>query len=306
MKKFYSDKLGHKYKEVLGNYEPSYNPDHWQRMKEKLIEVKSFSSADDSKVGNNPPSIIIYWMKIAVVVLGFVAISGMIYYLTAENRIKNIHVETKLDERTELTLPDGSIVMLNEMSDFQYSLKRFKTKKEVFLAGEAYFTIIRDVDQPFIIHTPGTLVTVLGTSFNIRAYLHEEQEIIVVSDGTVHASPNESGNESAVILREGERCILSMKSKTLHKTNNTDLNYKSWMTGELNFSNTTLSEVVLVLSKHYGDSIIINDEKLKGRKLSATFKDESLIEVLEILRLTFYLQIEYENEKIILNKQPTE
>lgn len=306
MKNLYADKLSQRLKRVLGNYEPSYNPDHWQRMKEKLTKTESSPLNDSQRNPGILLSMKIHWKGIAAIILGFIALSVIIYYLTTENRFIKIQVVTNLEERTEVLMPDGSKVMLNELSDLQYSAKLFKNTRKVILSGEAYFTIIRDVNRPFIIHTPRTLVTVLGTSFNIRAYPGEEQEIIVVSDGTVHVSPKESANAPAIILKEGERVLLSKNSQSLHMNYNTDLNYKTWMTGELIFSNTTLINVVLALNKYYKENIIINDEELKRRTLTATFKDESLEEVLEVLKLVFYLQIEHKNEKIVLNKQPTE
>ncbi len=306
MKNLYPDKFSSKYKKVLGNYEPSYNPDHWQRMKEKLNNAESLPPNDSQRKSGFLLSMRINRMRIAATIMGFIALSVMVYYLTAESRYKNIHVITKLDEHTEVMMPDGSTVILNELSDLRYSAKLFKKTRELILTGEAYFTITRDVNRPFIIHTPRTLVTVLGTSFNIRAYPGEKQEIVVVSDGTVHVSLKETTNAPAVILKEGENVLLSNNSQSLHKNYNTDLNYKTWMTGELIFSNTTLNDVVLSLNKYYKVNIIIDDEELKDRTLTATFRDEPFEDVLEVLELVFYLQIEHKNEKIFLNKKPNE
>jgi ferric-dicitrate binding protein FerR (iron transport regulator) len=42
--------------------------------------------------------------------------------------------------------------------------------REVRLDGEAYFDVVKDALHPFIVHTSGIDIKVLGTAFNVKAY----------------------------------------------------------------------------------------------------------------------------------------
>ncbi|HVV02934.1 MAG TPA: FecR family protein, partial [Puia sp.] len=92
---------------------------------------------------------------------------------------------TERSEYKYLLLPDSTQVWLNASSTLEFP-EHFRTnKREVTLSGEAYFDVRHSEKTPFIIHTGKVSTTVLGTSFNIKAYPDRQHIIVSVSTGKV-------------------------------------------------------------------------------------------------------------------------
>ena len=105
----------------------------------------------------------------------------------------------------EKTLSDGTKISLNKNSFITYPKTFEGNTREINLEGEAFFEVHHDAAHPFIIHTQGTNVQVLGTSFNIRAYNAQVQ--VVVRTGRVRFSKN----NAEVILEKGQKGELFLK-----------------------------------------------------------------------------------------------
>jgi ferric-dicitrate binding protein FerR (iron transport regulator) len=71
---------------------------------------------------------------------------------------------------------------------------------------------------------------------------------------------------------------------------NDDPNYISWETGKLVFNETSLDKVMEVVGKKYGVNFQMDTAELSSLKLTATFDNESLDSVLEVLSLVHKLQ----------------
>src|SRR5690606_14822624 len=88
-----------------------------------------------------------------------------------------------------ITLPDGTKVWLNAASSLKWPSRFTADKREVFLEGEAYFAVDKHQpagsSKPFIVKTAGQETTVLGTEFNINAYVDEPETKTTVINGAV-------------------------------------------------------------------------------------------------------------------------
>ncbi len=100
----------------------------------------------------------------------------------------------QLDDATEVELTPGSQLILS--SDFN------AVDRQVTLKGEAFFNVERNVSKPFIVHTEQVAVTVLGTSFTVRA------SEVVVRTGKV-AVENHKNTLDKVWLNAHEKALLS-------------------------------------------------------------------------------------------------
>ena len=86
-----------------------------------------------------------------------------------------------------LTLSDGTQVKLNSGSTLSYpqQFSTFAHSREVYLEGEAFFKVVHQSKQPFIVHIGNLKVKVLGTQFNIKAYPAEENITTTLAQGKV-------------------------------------------------------------------------------------------------------------------------
>ena len=62
-------------------------------------------------------------------------------------------------KRASLSLSDGSRIILNSRSRLVYPIAINSGKREVYLEGEAYFDIAKDVNNPFSVHTDRCVAT---------------------------------------------------------------------------------------------------------------------------------------------------
>jgi len=98
----------------------------------------------------------------------------------------------------QVTLTDGSAIHLNSFSSLRFPLNFTDKTREVFLSGEAFFSIAPDAQQSFVVHSGPTAVKVLGTAFNIKAY-HTETTYTTLLNGAVKVADQ--------VLKPGQMAI---------------------------------------------------------------------------------------------------
>ena len=84
----------------------------------------------------------------------------------------------------KLTLADGTKVWLNAESRINFPTVFKGREREVTVEGEVYFEVAKDSLHPFKVHTGEAVITVVGTSFNVRNY-PEEAHRITLAEGKV-------------------------------------------------------------------------------------------------------------------------
>lgn len=233
------------------------------------------------------------WLKIAAALLLLVASGIVINYFVGKGG-EQIY---QTAENTEvIDLPDGSIVSLNRHSTLIVKNSFAKQGRTVELLGEAFFEVTPDQQKPFIIGVDKAEVTVLGTSFNVQNWDHQNEVEVVVETGVVKLKPKEL-NQS-VELRAGEKGTYRKKEKQLVSTKNTDTNFLSWKTKNMVFSNTNLKSVVETLRATYGVEIVISADVSDECEVTVTFENQPLEIVLKVLESTLSLTYKREGNKI--------
>ena len=191
-------------------------------------------------------------------------------------------------------LADGSEIILNKQSSLHYP-KTFKGKtRSVELKGEAFFNISPDKSKPFIIDVKDVLVTVVGTSFNVR----EDSSYVEVLVETGIVKVSHEGKE--VTLQAGEKIKMPFAGAVAAKEKVSDKLHNYYRTKEFVCDDTPLWKLVQVLNEAYKTNIVFGKEALKDLRMNTTFYNESLDQVLEVIHLTFNITVRKENGKIIL------
>lgn len=225
---------------------------------------------------------------LAAMFVGVIFFAGvLIYSIPAGGPVEMAVVATENNTRTD-TLPDGTIVTLNKNSTINYP-ESFENGRYVMLTGEAFFDVAHNPDKPFIIEADALEITVLGTSFNVSSYQDDETTEVVVATGKV-AVKDAAGR--VVDLLPGEKAVYEKDIKTMHKTVNDDIDYQFWRLKKLVFANTSLSEVVDVLNRQYQAKLSLENDAAAACRFTATFEDDSLQTILDVLTATFALELE--------------
>jgi transmembrane sensor len=201
--------------------------------------------------------------------------------------------------KSQLTLSDGSQVILNSGSELRYVKNFEKDRREVHLRGEAFFTVAKDIERPFIVNSRDTKTTALGTSFNVKAYEGETVDISLLT-GKV-AVNREAGMEEPFILSPGEAVKIDTEKEQFVKTDFNEEQVIGWTKKWIIFQKTPLIEAIRVLENWYGVQIQIAKQPRDLVLLSGRFQDETLENVLEGLKFSarFDFTIDKENVEII-------
>lgn len=202
------------------------------------------------------------------------------------------------DNRAAVKLSDGSTVWLNSNSSLNYPESFSGTKRTVQLKGEAYFEIEKNPDMPFIIENDEFNVQVLGTSFNI--FSHEKAQEIIVSVRSGKVSFKNKTNEELILVK-GETGVINRSDRTLLKKENTDPNFLSWKEQKLEFNDTPFSTVCLNLKSYFGYDFVVQNKSINNCRLTASFKNPTLDEVLEVLKNTLNIDVVKNQKQIVIS-----
>ncbi len=158
-------------------------------------------------------------LRIAAVI--FVVVGGYWLLDNWNQKPEDIAYQTATNEKTQITLPDGSKVWLNENTKIAFT-ENFDPRI-VNLEGEAFFDVEHlTEDRPFEIRSGNTKITVLGTSFNVRAYPEESRVEVTVESGTVafektKEEDRKKGKTSKVLLNKGDAGVFDKVEGVVNK-----------------------------------------------------------------------------------------
>jgi ferric-dicitrate binding protein FerR (iron transport regulator) len=190
------------------------------------------------------------------------------------------------------TLSDGSVVTINKGSSISYNSKFKGDTRKVELKGQAFFNVTPNKKKPFIVFVGDVEVTVVGTSFNISVS-HGVTEV-VVETGIVKVT--KAGR--TVELRPNEKLETYSKDTVMKKGQVTDKLYNYYRTKQFVCDDTPLWKLVEVLNEAYDSNIVFGDPVIRNLTINTTFDNESLDQVLNVIKETFNITVTKERKTI--------
>ena len=202
-------------------------------------------------------------------------------------------------ERKEILLEDGSKVVLNSNSSITYA-ETFGETRQIELKGEAYFKVHRDTTRPFVVSTHDVSVKVLGTSFNINSYKHNNTKVSVLTGKVEVTSP--SGKKVILTKNLQARLINDLDFAVSGCDSNNGI---AWTDNIIFLKNTTLGETAKIIENWYDVTVDFEDTSLEGLTISGKFKDEKLENVLNSIAVLKQLKIIYITKNHVLIRRNT-
>ncbi len=192
-----------------------------------------------------------------------------------------------------IQLPDGSMILLQPQSRLSYPERFAREKREVFLAGEAFFNIVPASGQPFFVRTDELVTKVLGTSFWVRSFQKEPGITVRVKTGKVavfkngqenESDPSELGGTHAAVLTPNQQIVYSRKEAQLEKSLVAlpEPVSEVFDTFRFEYDDTPVSQAFEDLKKAYGVDIVF-EESLSDCPVTASIGGFPLYEQLRIL-----------------------
>ncbi len=186
-----------------------------------------------------------------------------------------------------MSLPDGSSVELNAGATLSYTRTYGWQARNVVLEGEGFFSVVPS-EQTFSVRTHDATTTVLGTSFNVRAYENRRAGAtrVTVATGKVHVATFDSG--AAVEVTPGQIAQVtpsaSLTTDTEHATEQT-----AWREGRLAFYNEPLGHIFAELERRYGVTITVDPDITARRWVYAKDNPADLKTVLDDITQSVFL-----------------
>jgi len=200
------------------------------------------------------------------------------------SNLSDLEVEAPAGSLMHIKLGDGTKVCLNHGSKLKYPYRFEGENRKVFLTGEAYFELAHNTKVPFIVGTNCLDVKATGTAFNVSAYPEDENIETTLVEGKVILYESKTNHEIKA-LSPGE-CLkfIPQKNRYTLESLNTE-KYIAWKDGQLVFKNERVADVAKKLARCYNVEVEIANEKVNEFTFTATFMDETLPQVLELLTL---------------------
>lgn len=191
--------------------------------------------------------------------------------------------------RSLVTLADGSTVWLNAGSKLKYPHQFVGRERIVYLEGEALFNVESNKKNPFIVKTNNLSVEATGTRFDVLAYANEARHRVILVEGNVGVFHwDEQKGVSNHITNLSPNHVFSFDTLTRESELSSEDIYKyiAWTEGKLVFRDDPMSEVIKKISHFYNVDIELKGEQLKDYIFRATFDEESIDEILKLLKLS--------------------
>ncbi|MBT1701290.1 FecR domain-containing protein [Fulvivirgaceae bacterium PWU4] len=205
----------------------------------------------------------------------------------------------KYSGKQVLNLPDGSKVVLNANSELNFNEASFgKDTREVSLIGEATFDVVHDSSKPFVVHTGKVNTKVLGTEFNINAYLDKEKVTVTVLRGLV-----EVGDEHQVYgqIKPNEQMAVDIKTNEFLKQKTNAEDAVAWQKNFFILDQVTFAEAIAQIEERFHVKVTISNESLKDCIVSAWFfNNEDVNKVVEDLSMLKQATATINGNKIII------
>jgi ferric-dicitrate binding protein FerR (iron transport regulator) len=232
--------------------------------------------------------------------------------------------------RSRILLPDGSKVWINSGSKLTYENYFKGNTREVQLDGEAYFDVVKDAAHPFIVHTSGIDIKVLGTAFNVKAFKMEPTIEATLIHGSIEIVDKNQPGSPKIMLKPHEKLIYnkypsldeitsqdsrvgtrpaaedaySITIKPLNKNiADTNIVETAWVYNKLVFEDERFEDLALRMEKWFNIEVRFENDKLKNSKISGSFLNETVEEAFK--ELQFLIPFSYvikNNEVKIMRK----
>jgi transmembrane sensor len=311
---------------------------HISRLKEKVPDFKLNADFSTNEFEYVPLSLKRPFFKrwttyaAATVLIGCVVMLFPLFYkgeaATAPTQQKAANeISINPGSRTKIQLPDGSAVWINSGSKLTYGDSFKGGDREVELDGEAYFDVVKDADHPFIVHTSGIDIKVLGTAFNVKAYRTDPLIEATLIHGSIEVINKNRPGTPTIMLKPLEKLVYnkypvtdprdqraavtipdpdaySITIKPLNKEiEENEIVETAWVYNKLAFEDEKFEDLLLKMERWYNLTIIIENEKLKNHRISGSFVDETAEEALKELQFLVPFRYSIKNREVRITKK---
>lgn len=201
-------------------------------------------------------------------------------------------VITQPGKTAVVRLSDGSSVVLGVGSRLRYAATFARSERDVYLDGEAFFTVTHASGWPFVVHAGGVSARVLGTRFSVRKYAADSAARVIVAQGQVTVRSE--------LLKAGD-AITAWPDGNSTVTHHVDVGQAmAWTASDLEFRETPLSIVIPNLERAFNITIRVNDSTLYAEPITASLARENSRDAMQIIATITHSRTVWGNKRVTL------
>ena len=292
--------------ESLQEFWDSLNVDNEETLEKSFAQTQK-RIAKYEKLSKGKKIYFAPWMKAAVIIM----IPLLSFFISFLYVSQHDTVETEVipfsrcfvpnGETRKIILPDLSEVNLNAGSLLIYPQHFTGNQREVYLIGEARFSVTRNEKQPFIVNTSDFKVKVLGTVFNVCSYSNENLSTVTVKQGAVSVLVD-SFSEAPFIIKPNEQVVYDRLTCQVEEKPFAADDALAWQKGGILFNGQTIHEIAKMIERKYGIGVYITTNKYDNAIITAKFvHGETLDQFLSVLKqLIPGMKYEIDNQNVYI------
>lgn len=302
--------------------------------------INEIKQSDINKRGNQQTFRSIKARRIVLTALSMAAVFiiafflGTLFSISGKNNssgpviaINYNEIKAPFGSKSEIILPDGTQVMLNAGSILKYRTDYNISNRDLVLVGEAYFKVAKNIGLPLYVAAGSISIKAVGTEFNVKAY--DEEGIIETTliEGKVEITQfgqnkdnnqflDLNPNQKAVYIKDidsftvekarGIDSVGVIPAKTIYEniliSPKVDVNQVvAWTYGKLILRGENLENICVELQRKYDVKILFKDEEIKKYRFSGVLLDETLEQVLNVIKLTAPIKYSLEGKTVYMN-----
>ncbi|WP_025762191.1 FecR family protein [Dyadobacter tibetensis] len=210
-------------------------------------------------------------------------------------------------------LPDSSRITLKPHSRVSFPIAfNGSDKREVYLTGEAFFQVSKNINRPFYVYSHELVTKVLGTSFTIKAFEKSKELEVIVTTGKVSVYSRKSLMESILENKESEATTMITPNQRVQYSRSHEALQKSlvdkpvplpsakWTDMPNSFREVPVGKIFDTIQRAYGIDIQYDPVAHGDCLLTASFGKETLFEKIDLICKGIEATYRIENAQFII------
>lgn len=210
---------------------------------------------------------------------------------------------TALGEFERITLPDGSVAVLNTDSELRV---RFRARERdiTLIRGEATFEVAPDKSRPFIVVVGNTAARAVGTVFNVQKA--DGSVEVLVTKGVVAVGPPQdmvTDRFALAIVDAGQIAIAASSQVKVESLDQEEIARRlAWHDGMLLFNGQSLADVAAEFNRYNERKLVIADPAVGRLRIGGYFRATDLDSFVRVLQERFGIVAIREGTRTLLRR----
>ena len=244
------------------------------------------------------------WVPTAVAAAATLLL-GILFWPDAGQQPAGEIYRTAMGERMDVLLPDGSRALLNTATVVQVAYDE-DTRLVSLRRGQAWFSVEKNPQKPFVVDAGNTRITALGTAFDV--YRHSETTEVTVTEGVVRVG--ELGNTGAraantELLHAHQTLRAAAQGWEVKQQSERDIEQQlAWREGRLVAVEMPLGELITQLGRYDSTRYLLGSPGLAALTVSGVFELDQPQAILRALEVSLKVEAREINDDTVQLVKP--